>query len=156
MSNRSTIDEEVSNNVCGGNSEAAPNIKKCTSCDQKTKENTSRSSIDAVSSGINNMNISNDIITLNGAADSISPGTSTSTSDSCEIGKLLSIVDDNLSICANCGKEGDDIKNICNKCKKATYCNAACKKKHRHKHKNDCEEHVRLAAEKDKEELRLL
>ena len=27
------------------------------------------------------------------------------------------------------------------------YCNAACKKKHRHKHKKECEEHVRLAAE---------
>ena len=27
------------------------------------------------------------------------------------------------------------------------YCNAACKKKHRHKHKKDCGEHVRLAAE---------
>jgi len=27
------------------------------------------------------------------------------------------------------------------------YCNAACKKKHRHKHKQECEEHVRLAAE---------
>jgi len=27
------------------------------------------------------------------------------------------------------------------------YCNAACKKKHRHKHKKDCEEHQRLAAE---------
>jgi len=27
------------------------------------------------------------------------------------------------------------------------YCNAACKKKHRHKHKKDCEEYQRLAAE---------
>ena len=26
------------------------------------------------------------------------------------------------------------------------YCNAACKKKHRHKHKKDCDEHLRLAA----------
>jgi len=131
--------------------------------------NTTTSAIEAFSDDINNINISNNNITLNGAADSISPGTSTSTSDSCnkvegaskpndnilEIGQLLSIVDDNLSICANCGKEGDDIKNICNKCKKATYCNAACKKKHRHKHKIDCEEHVRLATEKHNEELRL-
>ena len=39
------------------------------------------------------------------------------------------------------------MNNICNKCKITTYCNAACKKKHRHKHKKDCEEHVRLAAE---------
>jgi len=50
-----------------------------------------------------------------------------------------------LSVCANCGKEGNDINNVCNKCKMVKYCNAACKKKHRHKHKKDCEEHVRLA-----------
>jgi len=62
---------------------------------------------------------------------------------------------DNNVLCANCGKEGSDISNICNKCKKARYCNAACKKKHRHKHKKDCEEHIRRAAEKHNEELRL-
>ena len=55
-------------------------------------------------------------------------------------------IQENVSTCANCGKEGDDIKNICNKCKQAKYCNAACKKKHRHKHKKDCEQHIRLAA----------
>jgi len=60
-----------------------------------------------------------------------------------------------VSLCANCGKEGDDVNNICNKCKKATYCNAACKKKHRHKHKKDCEEYQRLATEKHNKELRL-
>ena len=49
-------------------------------------------------------------------------------------------------ICANCGK--DNATNTCNKCKMIKYCNAACKKKHRHKHKKDCEEHVRLAAER--------
>jgi len=54
----------------------------------------------------------------------------------------------NVSVCANCGKEGDDVNNICNKCKLVKYCNAACKKKHRHKHKKDCEEHLRLAAER--------
>jgi len=53
-----------------------------------------------------------------------------------------------VSICANCGKEGDDVNNICNKCKLVKYCNAACKKKHRHKHKKDCEEHIRLATER--------
>ena len=31
---------------------------------------------------------------------------------------------DNMSACANCGKEGSDL-NICNKCKESTYCNAA-------------------------------
>ena len=32
--------------------------------------------------------------------------------------------------------------NICNKCKDAKYCNAACKKKHRSKHKKKCERRV--------------
>jgi len=61
----------------------------------------------------------------------------------------MSTVDneDSISICANCGKEGSDVNNTCNKCKMVKYCNAACKKKHRHKHKKDCEEYVRLAAE---------
>ena len=56
---------------------------------------------------------------------------------------------DSVSVCANCGKEvtSDEINNKCNKCKTVQYCNAACKKKHRHKHKKDCEEHIRLAAE---------
>jgi len=57
-----------------------------------------------------------------------------------------------VSVCANCGKEGAN--NTCNKCKMVKYCNAACKKKHRHKHKKECEEHARLAAEKRNEELR--
>ena len=58
-----------------------------------------------------------------------------------------------VSVCANCGKEGNDIKNTCNKCKKATYCNAVCKKVHKKKHKKDCEEHVRQAAMLHDEEL---
>ena len=44
--------------------------------------------------------------------------------------------------CANCGKEGSDITNACNKCNSIMYCNAACKKKHRHKHKKECERRV--------------
>ena len=44
--------------------------------------------------------------------------------------------------CANCGKEGSDVTNTCNKCKSVMYCNAACKKKHRHKHKKECERRV--------------
>ena len=54
----------------------------------------------------------------------------------------LSINNDMLIKCANCGKEGNNINNICNKCKGATYCNASCKKKHRSKHKQDCERRV--------------
>jgi len=50
---------------------------------------------------------------------------------------------DNMSTCASCGKEGNsDDMNICNKCKTVKYCNAACKKKHRSKHKKACEKRV--------------
>ena len=52
--------------------------------------------------------------------------------------------------CANCGKEGAN--NTCNKCKQVKYCNAACKKKHRHKHKKQCEEHLKHLAELQEEE----
>ena len=48
---------------------------------------------------------------------------------------------DEVAVCANCGKEGNNL-NICNKCKEATYCNATCKKKHRSKHKKQCERRV--------------
>ena len=55
-------------------------------------------------------------------------------------------------LCANCGKEG--ATNTCNKCNMTKYCNAACKKKHRSKHKKDCEEHVRHAAKEREEEIK--
>ena len=61
----------------------------------------------------------------------------------------LSNNENDVSTCANCGKEGSNL-NICNKCKEATYCNAACKKKHRPKHKKQCERRV---AEKHDEAL---
>ena len=59
----------------------------------------------------------------------------------------LSIKDDvsknPLMRCAACGKEGDeDNMNNCNKCKAVKYCNAACKKKHKSKHKKPCERRV--------------
>ena len=60
-----------------------------------------------------------------------------------------------VSTCANCGKEGDEISNVCNKCKQVRYCNAVCKKVHKKKHKKDCEELIRLATEKHNEELRI-
>ena len=67
----------------------------------------------------------------------------------CDVNNMLQNMStvDTISVCAFCGKEGDEIINICNKCKMVKYCNAACKKKHRHKHKKECEEHVRLATE---------
>jgi len=55
---------------------------------------------------------------------------------------------DIYNTCANCGKEGSDVMNTCNKCQSVMYCNASCKKKHRHKHKKACEKHQRLAAER--------
>ena len=62
----------------------------------------------------------------------------------CDMFNNMSTADneDSISICANCGKEGSDVTNICNKCKSVKYCNAACKKKHRHKHKKACERRV--------------
>ena len=66
----------------------------------------------------------------------------------CEMNDMLhnmsTAADDNnnVPVCANCGKEGSDITNTCNKCNSVMYCNAACKKKHRHKHKKDCERRV--------------
>jgi len=59
----------------------------------------------------------------------------------------INISTDNILVCANCGKEGSDVTNTCNKCKSVMYCNAACKKKHRHKHKKVCEEHLKRAKE---------
>lgn len=54
----------------------------------------------------------------------------------------VAILDD-TSTCAACGKEGNsDDMNTCNKCKSVKYCNAACKKKHRSKHKKACERRV--------------
>jgi len=50
---------------------------------------------------------------------------------------------EDVSTCASCGKEGNsDDMNKCNKCKSVKYCNAACKKKHRKKHKKACEKRV--------------
>ena len=47
-----------------------------------------------------------------------------------------------IIICANCGKEGGDNMNTCNKCKMVHYCNLACKKKHKSKHKKKCDRRV--------------
>ena len=55
--------------------------------------------------------------------------------------KKLNITCTEVDVCANCGKEGSDL-NACNKCKMVKYCNAACKKRHRTKHKKKCERRV--------------
>jgi len=65
------------------------------------------------------------------------------------ISNIAILVD--MSTCANCGKESNsNDMNTCNKCKEVKYCNAACKKKHRTKHKKACE---RRAAELHDEAL---
>ena len=62
---------------------------------------------------------------------------------------MASTTDTSTTNCAACGKEGGNL-NTCNKCKMVKYCNAACKKKHRSKHKKSCE---KCAAELHDEEL---
>ena len=89
----------------------------------------SSSSVDDISQGINGVNVSD-----NG-----------SICGSCS-------TDIDTSLCANCGKDG--AHNVCNKCEQVKYCNAVCKKKHKTKHKKDCEEHVKRAAELHKEDMR--
>ena len=88
-------------------------------------------------------------------SNSCKDGASKSNDDGvCDVNNMLQNMNtddnNNASVCANCGKEGssDEINNTCNKCKMVKYCNAACKKKHRHKHKKECEEYVRLAAKR--------
>jgi len=81
-------------------------------------------------------------------SDSCKEGASISNDDVCEVNEMLKNVSTvDVPICANCGKEGEEVKNICNKCKKATYCNAVCKKVHKKKHKKDCEKYLKIAAE---------
>ena len=46
-----------------------------------------------------------------------------------------------VPLVAKKGNNNDNM-NTCNKCKMVKYCNAACKKKHRKKHKNVCERRV--------------
>jgi len=54
-----------------------------------------------------------------------------------------------LSVCANCGKTGDNLK-ACTACKLVKYCNRECQIAHRPKHKKECK---RRAAELHDEEL---
>ena len=57
------------------------------------------------------------------------------------MGQMASSMDTTSTNCAACGKEGGNL-NTCNTCKMVKYCNAACKKKHRSKHKKQCEKRV--------------
>ena len=69
-----------------------------------------------------------------------------------EVGIITGISDISLSTCDNCGKEGAN--NTCNKCKQVKYCNAACKKRHRYKHKKDCEEYLSHIAKLREEDIK--
>ena len=72
-----------------------------------------------------------------------SDGVNNNKADLSEALSSLIIKDAELLQCSNCGKEGDgDSMNTCKKCDLVKYCNAACKKKHRHKHKKKCERRV--------------
>jgi len=88
---------------------------------------------------------------MSSTSDSCKDGASKSNDDDeCELEeKLQNMSVGDISVCANCGKEGSsDNMNTCNKCKQVKYCNAVCKKVHKKKHKKDCEEYVRCAAER--------
>ena len=127
----------------------------------------SSTTVDDISQGIGSVDISNNNGTSAAAAcdmsssreeDTISEKKCTSCEHKIEHTKKngievdVSTDDMVVSTCANCGKEG--ATNTCNKCKQVKYCNAVCKKRHRHKHKKDCEEHLKRAAELHEEELR--
>ena len=93
---------------------------------------------------------------MSGASDELPSKIATTSNEEELISEMLSqqkitedLSNENDAVCANCGKEGSNL-NICNKCKESTYCNAACKKKHRSKHKKECERRV---AEKHDEAL---
>ena len=87
------------------------------------------------------------MITIMSTSDNVCNDTS-KCDDVCEVNDMIQNMktadkeDETTNTCANCGKEGSDITNTCNKCQSVMYCNAACKKKHRHKHKKQCEEHM--------------
>jgi len=125
----------------------------------------SRSIVDDISQGIDIVDISGEGLAAVAACDMSSREEDTTSEEkytSCEqkldnvktneIEVDVSTDDIDVSICANCGKEGTN--NTCNKCKMAKYCNAACKKRHRHKHKKDCEEHIKYLAKLQEEEMR--
>ena len=85
------------------------------------------------SNSSNNVELSGELSLLN-----IGSGNESNNEEKEAITKINSVV-----LCANCGKEGDgDSMNTCNKCDLVKYCNAACKKKHKSKHKKKCERRV--------------
>jgi len=65
--------------------------------------------------------------------------------DVCDVNNKLhklNTADNNVSICANCGKEGDNLKH-CMACKLVKYCNRECQIAHRPQHKKECRKRVK-------------
>ena len=119
---------------------------------QRRVRNSAHLVIDKMKEGSQTINSTNTTSAINTVSDSINKINNDDNTLEV-IGQLqnMSTADNDASICANCGKEGAN--NTCNKCKQVNYCNAACKKKHRHKHKKDCEEHLKQVAELHDEKL---
>ena len=84
-------------------------------------------------------NINNDT-EISGALSSLNIGSNNESNDEEKVANNTDINTTAITTCAACGKEGDGSSmNTCNKCDLAVYCNAACKKKHRSRHKKKCE-----------------
>ena len=91
-----------------------------------------------IQSNIMSSDISCSKADLSGALSSLNINVNESNNEELEAANINSV-----AICAACGKEGDgDNMNTCNKCDLVKYCNAACKKKHKSKHKKKCERRV--------------
>jgi len=77
------------------------------------------------------------------SADNCKDGVSKSNDGVCEVNGILNntrTADDNennVSVCANCGKEGSNLK-ACTACKLVKYCNRECQIAHRPQHKKEC------------------
>ena len=122
--------------------------KKCTSCEQKlvhtkTSSNNNNVGQDIVQVQESNLEASNRRKSnMDTSDESCNDGSKSNNDLSDAIGylRLLNMKDNNAkvgNVCANCGKEGAN--NTCNKCKMVKYCNAACKKKHKTKHRKACD-----------------
>ena len=132
----SSINSDATMSVCAICSRLEIALRKniCTSCEQTIKHDENYQH-DDVSSNTNVDSVSN-------CDSNIDESTNTNCNISDEADtpddiNRVGILDSEVQICANCGKEGSDVTNTCNKCNSVMYCNAACKKKHRKKHKKE-------------------
>ena len=63
----------------------------------------------------------------------------------------VSVVDDGVGACANCGKHGSEVVKLknCTACRLVKYCGVDCQKVHRKQHKKACKQ--RAAELKDEQ-----